>query len=97
MSRVDLDALTTERLRSELVQANYLRTESLNEDLPRFLSKFDFMEEDLDGILASDRIQPPEGGRSRGERWEDAYSPELRAEVRRRDALIFELFPEYDV
>ncbi len=97
LARVDVDALPADLFRGEMFDATYLRTEYLNQDLHAFLSGQGFNEQDMEGLLAAERIQPPEGGRTKGERWEDAYTPQLRAEVRRREALVFALFPEYDV
>lgn len=97
LARVDLDDLPADLFRDELFATHWLHTERLNQDLHAFLLGVGCNEQDLAGLLGAERIQPPSGGRAKGERWQEAYTPELLAEVRRREALIFALFPEYDV
>ena len=53
--------------------------------------------ESIEFILTAEKVLPPGGKPREGGKWERYYTPELKALVRRRERLLFTLFPEYDV
>lgn len=84
-------------VRDDLHDITFLRTEQLNADLAAFLQTLGMAPEEVEGVLRAAKIFPPEGGRNEEQRWESYYTPELKDRVRRQDAVLFELFPSYDI
>jgi hypothetical protein len=41
-------------------------------------------------------VLPQGKGRGKDQKWEKYYTPELKELVRKKDWLLFELFPEFD-
>lgn len=83
--------------RRDMFPVRFLNTSSLNRDLHEFLREMGHTEEEVSFILSSGKIYPREGGRDKGKAWEKYYSPELKDLVRKREWLLFDLFPEFDV
>lgn len=75
----------------------FLRQENLNQDLHDALRRMGYPEKDIAFIPCLGRILPGKSKRGAGARWEDFYTPELKARIRRRERLLFAMFPEYDV
>lgn len=94
----DLDdaTLSAEGLRARMGDVRFLHTENLNEELHGFLLGCGYPEQALAFILELGKIVPEGSGRTDDQRWQDYYPPELKARVRARDRVLFELFPEYD-
>lgn len=94
--RIDEAYIRERRFEADMHPVRFLRQESLNGDLHRFLLEVGFPEEEVAFVPDEGRILP-EGGKPRKVRdWRGYYTPELRALVRRRERLLFALFPEYD-
>lgn len=87
----------TEIVRADLCDLTFLRTEHLNDDLADYLHGFGHSDDVLDPIRASQKVWPREGGRDAQATWRPYYSEELLARVRRKERVLLELFPEYDV
>ncbi|HIK51554.1 MAG TPA: hypothetical protein IGS17_11620 [Oscillatoriales cyanobacterium M59_W2019_021] len=90
----------TQQYRSDLCPVHFLQTHNLNRGLYDFLLKVGYDRSQIKFILDADRILPnlPPGGiRRSSKRWQEYYTPELKAFVRQRDRLVFSLFPEFDV
>lgn len=66
-------------------------------DLAAYLLSLGYRREDLAFIAGLGRILPMGIGRREDQRWEDYYTPELKAHVRRTEGALFGLFPEFDV
>lgn len=69
----------------------------LNAGLHAFLLRMGYAPADVAFILDADRIFPPEGGRTAEQAWPGYYSADVKAFVRRRERLLFERFPQFDV
>ena len=85
-------------LRDALFPVRFLQTERLNDDLHRALLDAGLDAGRVAFVREHDRVLPEHAAaRDRRRDWRTYYTPELRAHVRRNDALLFRLFPEYDV
>jgi hypothetical protein len=96
--RIDQEYLRLRRYREDLFDKLYfVQTGNLNWDLHNFLEQVGFGKDQLSFILEMGRVYPPEGGRTPGQSWEEYYTPDLKREVRTKERLLFELFPEFDI
>jgi hypothetical protein len=77
--------------RSDLADVTFLRTEFLNQDLHDYLLRHGFSEADVGFILQEKRIRPPESTRGEQQRWQDYFTPELEADIRRRERLLYRI------
>jgi hypothetical protein len=80
----------------DMVPVEFLRQENLNQDLHDALARLGYPAGDIAFIPCLGRILPGKSKRGQGARWEDFYTPELKARVRSRERLLFAMFPEYD-
>ncbi|HEU0014188.1 MAG TPA: hypothetical protein VFQ45_10915 [Longimicrobium sp.] len=85
-----------EARRRAMPPIRFVPTERVREGLHAFLLERGYRAEDAAFILAMGRVLPGKG-RSDGQRWEGYYTPELKDRVRRRERLLLEIFPEFDV
>lgn len=87
--------LDSDRYRDDMAPATFLRQESLREDLCRALAGFGFAAGETAFIRDEARVNAT-SLRAHGPPWQAYYDPELAARVRRKDRLMFRIFPEYD-
>ena len=86
-----------DRWRAALPDVRFVRTDDLNRGLHAFLRAMGYPAGSIDFILGLEKILPPSSsGRDPGRSWESYYSPDLRAFVRDRDRVIFEMFGVFD-
>lgn len=85
------------RWAAETEGVEYLDQARLNADLHAFLLRQGYAVGDVAFVQQADRIWPPEGGRPAGDDWRKYYSQEMKTFVRRRERLLFERFPQFDV
>ena len=79
---------------NHLYNVRFLHTENLNEELYNFLLEMGYRQKKVQFILQS----PPENTtKGKKKNWKNYYTPELKKEIRTKERLIFDLFPEYDV
>lgn len=95
--RVDEAYIRERRFAEDMYPVRFLHTDKLNEELYRALVDLGYKPGAVGFIRTSDKIHPPEGGRSDDQRWERYYTPELKARVRHMERLVFAMFPEFDV
>lgn len=74
--------------------AHFLVTHDLNRGLHAFLAQMGYPSKRISFIGEMDRVLPEGGGRSASDHWSSHYTPQLEAMVRRRERLLFEMFPE---
>jgi hypothetical protein len=94
--RIDDAYIAARGWEKDMFPVKFLRMERLNDDLHDALLAMGHPAEELAFIPCLGRIVPPKSKRGKGARWEDAYTPELKAKVRERERLLFAMFPEYD-
>ena len=95
--RIDDAYLAAKGWTADMHPVRFLRTESLNRDLHAFLLEQGFPPDRVAFVLEEAPILPGGAARPRTRPWREYYTPELMARVRRRDRLLFAMFPEYDV
>ena len=85
-------------LDGELFDVRYLRTGRLNADLHRALLDAGLDAERVAFVPGHERVLPTNAAaKERPRDWRAYYTPGLAAHVRRNDAILFRLFPGYDV
>jgi hypothetical protein len=95
LARMDAAYLDARGWERDMHAVRFLRMESLNADLHAFLLELGLPAERLAFILGEGKILP-EGSRRDATPWQERFTPELAALVRRRDRLLFSVFPWYD-
>lgn len=88
--------MATEFERSKY-NVQFLRMETLNEQLYQFLRERGYPEERVAFIRTKDKIFPGRQTRSASDSADKFFTPELKALVRQKERLLFALFPEYDI
>jgi hypothetical protein len=85
-----------------MFRVRFLSAERLNHELQRFLLEMDYDPLDVEFIAGHRHVLPVGGAeiqfadRATSHDWPSFYTDDLRAAVRKNDALIFTLFPEFD-
>jgi hypothetical protein len=82
-------------LSADLYPIRFLRTNRLNHDLLDFLLEIGFTNEDVQFIRDKEKVLPLGKGRTKEQKWQKYYTPELLETVLRKDKLLFDLFPEF--
>ena len=77
----------------ELPAIHFLHTESLIEDLCEFLAGVGISRDRIQSL--QDREPVNAARRRAGRPWHEYFTPELKAEFRQRERLLFQRFPEY--
>lgn len=93
----DEDGTTAVSPLDDLFPVHFLDTAHLNRELYDYLlSTGCYPAESLAFIQEKEKISP-RNQRQADETWGKFYTPEQKAEIRHRDRLLFQLFPQYDV
>jgi len=82
--------------RGAMPRIHFVRTDRVREGLHAFLLDRGYRPEDAGFVLEMEKVLPGKG-RSDDQRWERYYTPELKDRVRRRERLLLEIFPDFDV
>ncbi len=88
---------------ADMFDVRFLRTDQLNEELHRFLLEMGYDRADVEFVGSLTHVVPVGGAeigftdRAISDDWASFYSPDLREIIRRKDDLLFSLFPEFDV
>ena len=100
--KVDGDYVRSRGYVADMYDVRFLRTERLNEELGGFLLEAGYDATDVEFVLTLKHVVPVGGAeigfteRATSHDWAAFYTPELREIVRRKDDLLFSLFPEFD-
>lgn len=82
--------------RAAMAGVRFLEQDRLNRALHSFLLEMGYASERVGFILGAEKILP-DGSRLRAQHWTNYFSPALKAFVRRKEDLLFQLFPQFDV
>jgi hypothetical protein len=94
---IDADYLVQRLYHQDICpRVSYIFMEDLNRQLHAFLNKMGYSADEISFILDHGKVFPREGGRNNHQTWEAYYTPELKAYVRHRERMLFDLFPEFD-
>ncbi len=96
-AQADEDYIPSGEYRADMFDVRFVRTDHLNRELHEFLSGMNYEASDIEFILSTGKILPQGKGRTSEQKWERYYTPELKSEIRRKERLIFKLFPSFDV
>ena len=94
-SSVDAGYFSGGGYKKDMYDVRFLRTHRVNDDLADRLLEMGYRAEHVEPIRTHDRVLPRRGGRPKGERWQDAYTPELLEEARYRERFLLEWRPEF--
>jgi len=89
--------ISSQRYKTDMFKIHFLRTDRLNQELYDFLFEIGWERSEIAFILNLKKIFPKEGGRSEDQAWGKYYTRELKSKIRRKERLIFDIFPEFDV
>lgn len=92
----DAVLLDPQARRAAMPDLHFVRTDRVREGLHAFLLERGYRPGDVRFILEMGKVLPGRG-RSDDQRWERYYTPALKDHVRRRERLLLELFPDFDV
>jgi len=89
--------ISSQRYTADMFNVHFIRTDRLNEELYDFLLNMGWNRNEVAFVLNLEKILPKEGGRSKVQIWEKYYTRELKSIIRRKERLIFDIFPQFDV
>lgn len=84
------------RFRTDFAGIRFLATDRLNVELHDALLDAGYPAPDIAFIRTAEKVRPATSLRRDDQRWQDYYDPELKAFVRERERMLFELFPQFD-
>jgi Sulfotransferase family len=89
--------VTRDNSLGQMFPVRFIHQERLNTELYEFLLELGYPDDTLRTILDRPKVYP-HGGQPRNlvQQWSSYYEPELLDFVRRRERILFELFPEYN-
>ena len=89
--------IASQRYKVDMYNVHFIRTDRLNEELYDFLLNMGWNRNEVEFVLDLEKIFPKEGGRSREQVWEKYYTRKLKSIIRRKERLVFDIFPQFDV
>jgi Sulfotransferase family len=89
--------ISSQKYKEDMYNVCFLRTDRLNQELYDFLLRTGYERTDLGFILHLGKILPDGKGRREDQAWEKYYTPQLKRWVRRKEWVLFSIFPEFDV
>lgn len=96
LQKINSDYLEAGALEKDMFPTRFIFTHRLNRQLYAFLAEQGFPAESIDFILHKEKVLPQGKGRTSQQKWQRYYTPELEALVRKKDWLLFALFPEFE-
>ena len=89
--------VSSKRYKADIFKVHFVNTDRLNLGLYNFLLDIGWESKEIAFILHLKKICPKEGGRTEDQTWEKYYTHELKSTIRRKEKLLFDFFPEFDV
>lgn len=96
LARLDEHYIAKQQYQQDLYPVHFIFTGRLNQQLYHYLNRQGYPAERVKFILSKGKVLPLGRGRTKAQKWEKYYTPELKQLVRRKDRLLFELFPHFD-
>lgn len=95
--KLNSDYIESGAYKADMFPVQFLFTHGLNAHLHNYLLQQGYPPERIAFIQNKEKVLPGGKGRSKAQRWESYYTPELKALVRKKDWALFDLFPEFDI
>ncbi len=83
--------------KADMFKVHFIKTDQLNHGLYNFLLDIGWKSKEIAFVLNLKKIFPKEGGRAKDQAWGKYYTHELKSIIKKKERLIFDLFPEFDV
>jgi hypothetical protein len=102
LRNMDSEYVRSRAYEDDMFDVRFLRTERLNEELVEFLLEAGYDEADVEFLVTLKHVVPVGGAeigfsdRATSDDWASFYTPDLREIVRKKDDLLFSLFPDFD-
>lgn len=96
LTKINGDYVQDGDYKKDMFPLHFILTNKLNQQLYAFLLEQRYPKESIAFILDKQKVFPQGKGRATSQRWETYYTPELKSLVRKKDWILFELFPEFD-
>jgi hypothetical protein len=96
IEKISKEYITSETYKCDMFPVKFICTHRLNDQLHDFLLEQGYPEEKIAFIKTKEKVLPQGRGRKKDQRWEKYYSPELKDLVKKKDWLLFHLFPEFN-
>jgi hypothetical protein len=95
-SKLDEGYVLSGDYRMDMFPVQFIFTHRLNQHLYDFLLQQGYPEKDIAFIITKEKVLPQGKGRTKEQKWEKYYTPELKELVRKKDRFIFQMFPEFE-
>ena len=92
--KINEEYIETEAFREDMANIHFLHQETLRDDLASFLKQMHYSDEEIELVRQYPRVNVTNWKTRRNDK-DSFYTPELVEKVKRLDALIFKIFPEY--
>jgi hypothetical protein len=97
LGKVDEAYFEEKAYKEEMFPLHFLFTHNLNKQLYLFLLKKGYPQPSVNFIISKEKVLPLGKGRTKEQKWEKYYTPELKELVRKKDRFIFQMFPEIEM
>lgn len=95
---LDEDYISSGAYKSDLYEnIHFIHTKNLNRNLYDFLLETGYDKEDINFILEMKKVLPLGKGRAKEQKWEKYFTSEFREEIHRKERILFQIFPDFDV
>jgi hypothetical protein len=82
-------------MRDDMHPVHFIFTHKLNQQLHEFLIEMHYPPDKISFILKKEKMLPQGKGRTEKQPWQNYYTDDLIDLVRKKDAFLFSLFPEF--
>jgi hypothetical protein len=102
LRQLDDEYIESRSFVADMFPVRFIPTARLNDELQRFLLEMGYQSEDVEFVKSLEHVLPVGGskvgfaGHATSHEWPSFYTNELREIIRKKDDLIFALFPEFD-
>jgi len=95
LKKINEDYVRSGAYKKDMFPVQFIFTHRLNQQLHDFLLAQGYPKESIAFIETKNKVLPQGKGRTKDQKWEKYYTPGLKEFVRKKDWLLFELFPDF--
>ncbi|HZH63242.1 MAG TPA: hypothetical protein VEY10_00030 [Flavisolibacter sp.] len=96
IKKIDEKYISSGAYKKDMFPVEFIFTHRLNQQLYDFLLAHGYPSERIAFIITKQKVLPQGKGRTKEQKWEKYYTPELKELVRKKDWFLFEVFPEFE-